>query len=108
MIQKLKCQRKMLLIILTSLAIASFSLVLKADDDHESARKLVESGDIVPLEVILMNLQEISAGSVIEVKLERKNNRLVYEIEKINEQGIVYEFSFDAASGRLIREKMED
>jgi hypothetical protein len=107
MINKLKLIGKRTLTTALLVLTVSFSLTLLADD-HENARKLVESGDIVPLETILEQLQKRGAGRVIDVELERKKGRLIYEIEQVDEQGIVREFIFDATDGRLLKEKIED
>jgi hypothetical protein len=107
MINKLKLIGKRTLTTALLVLTVSFSLTLLAYD-HENARKLVESGDIVPLETILEQLQKRGAGRVIDVELERKKGRLIYEIEQVDEQGIVREFIFDATDGRLLKEKIED
>jgi uncharacterized membrane protein YkoI len=107
MINKLKFIWKRTLTVALLILTASFSLNLLADD-HESARKLVESGDIVPLETILEQLQNRVMGRVIEVELEQKKGRLVYEIEQVDEHGVVREYIFDAVDGSLLKEKIED
>ena len=47
-------------------------------------------------------------GRVLEVEIERKAGRLIYEIEIVDEQGVVKEFVFDASNGDLLNEKVED
>lgn len=85
-------------------AFLSFS---SSADDHENVRDLVKSGDILPLEIILEALKNKSPGRVIEVELEHKKGRLIYEIEQIDDQGVVREFVFDASNGDLLKEKVE-
>lgn len=77
-------------------------------DDHENARKLVQSGEILPLDRILENLKKRTNGRVLEVEIERKAGLLIYEIEIVDEQGVVKEFVFDASNGDLLNEKVED
>jgi len=77
-------------------------------DDHDEARALVKAGKILSLEEILKNLRTIAQGNVIEVELEHKRQRLVYEIELVDKQGIVTEYLFDAKTGKLIQQKQED
>ncbi len=76
-------------------------------DDHERAHRLRESGDIVPLEHILERALSLYPGRVIEVELEYEDERWVYEIEIVDERGVVWELEFDAGSGRLLEEKRE-
>lgn len=84
-----------------------FAVTISADD-HENARKLMESGTILPLETIIDRLQKITKGKVIEVELEHKDDRMVYEIHQVDEHGVVREFYFDAQSGHLLKEELED
>ena len=77
-------------------------------DDHENARKLVQSGQILPLDTILENLKKRTTGRVLEVEIERKKGRLIYEIEIVDEQGVVNEYVFDASTGVFLNEKVED
>lgn len=107
MINQLKQKWAMLLKVTVIILTISFSVTLWAGD-HDNAKKLMESGDIVPLETILEQLQKRIAGRVIEVELEDKKGRLVYEIEQIDKKGIVREFVFDATDGRLLKEKIEE
>ena len=57
------------------------SAPLSADDDHEEARRLVESGKILELEEVLKKARKIKAGKVLEVELESKRGKMIYEIE---------------------------
>lgn len=77
-----------------------------ADDDHERARKLVKSGEIIPLEQLLQKVVSADSGKLrlLEAELERKQGRLVYELELVDEQGVVRELLFDAKTGEAIAE----
>jgi uncharacterized membrane protein YkoI len=94
------------------LILISFSLVvsasLYADDDHEQARRLVESGEILSLQEILDKVREIEPGKVLEVELEKKKNKMIYEIELLNTEGLVLELKFDAKSGQHLSTEKED
>lgn len=79
-----------------------------ADDDHEQARRLKESGKILPLEQIVKAAQAERPGRVIEVDLENKDGRHIYEVELLDEHGEVWELYFDATNGRLIKRERED
>ena len=89
--------------------IVFFSMSISADDyDHNRARKLVQSGNILPLETILENLKKRTSGRILEVEMKRKKGIFIYEVELVNEQGVVKEFVFDASNGKLLKEKVED
>ena len=78
------------------------------DDDHLQARRLVESGAILPLAQILESVRERWSGRIIEVELETEQGRHIYEIELLDPQGRVWELKFDAVSGRLLKTEEED
>lgn len=78
------------------------------DNDHQQARRLKESGQILPLEQIIKAAQAEHPGRVIEVDLQTKKGRHVYEVELLDQHGEVWELYFDASSGELIKRKQDD
>jgi len=84
------------------------SVPLYADDDNDEARRLVESGEIIELEVVLQKAREIQAGKVLEVELERKFGKRIYEIELLAPDGTVFELKFNAKTGKHLSTEKED
>ena len=80
----------------------------KNDPDHDRALKLRERGDIVPLEGVVRQAREIQPGTIIEVELEEEHKRLLYEVEVLDAQGVVWELEFDARTGKEVRRGKED
>jgi len=80
-----------------------------ADEDHERARELVKSGEIIALEQLLQNIVNKDAGKLrlLEAELEDKSGRLVYELELVDEQGVVRELLFDAKTGEALGEEVD-
>jgi uncharacterized membrane protein YkoI len=79
-----------------------------AEDDHVTARRLRESGQILPLEQILERARARQPGHVLETELERKRDRYVYEVEILDADGWVWELKFDARTGELIKLERDD
>ena len=79
-----------------------------ADGDHDEARRLSQSGDILSLQVILEKLRPRYPGKVLEVELERKSGRLIYELEILSKDGVVLELYIDAKTGDVLRSKVDD
>ena len=77
-----------------------------ADDDHERARELVKSGEIISLERLLKQIDAGEEGELrlLEAELEREHGRLVYELELVDEKGVVRELLFDAKTGEALGE----
>ncbi len=68
----------------------------RADEGHDEARKLRETGVILPLEVILQKARQLQPGRVVETELEREQGRYIYEIKIVDEKGVLHEVKFDA------------
>ena len=75
-----------------------------ADEDHERARELVRRGEIIALEQLMQQIinQQEGKPRLLEAELEEKSGRLVYELELIDEQGVVRELLFDAKTGEAL------
>ena len=96
------------MIVLTAgllLSLAMTGTVL-ADSDHDRARRLSESGEIMPLEQLLKKVE--GYGRVLEVELKSRHGRHVYEIEFLDPDGDVRESYFDARSGEPLSEPGKD
>lgn len=78
-----------------------------ADNDEHTVRQLRETGEILPLETILQKIQAAHPGKVLEVELEEKQSRLVYEIELLDSHGKVWELQVDPRSGDLLDKHKE-
>ncbi len=83
------------------------ALPVLADGDHEQARRLVESGDILPLETILKKYQASAPGDILEIEFEIEEGQPVYEIEWLDADGQVWEWKIDARNGEHIGLKKE-
>lgn len=99
--------RRILISLLIAAPLALSSAVLVAGD-HDDAKRLKEAGDIQPLEQILAKARAVKPGRVIETELERKGKRYVYEIEIVDNNGVVWELKFDAKSGELLKTETEN
>ena len=83
------------------------------EEEHEyneraAVRSLVGPGDILSLEQILQNARQQHAGRVLEIELEEQRGGLVYEVEILGDSGEVWEMNFDARSGELLEEELEE
>jgi len=83
-------------------------LLAQADGDHDEAKRLHQAGDILSLELILERLRPTYPGKILEVELERKSGKIIYEIELLAEDGMVYEIEVDAKNGEVLRSKVDD
>ncbi len=95
-------------VLLASFMILSPLHTAMADDDYIEARRLLDSGEILPLEVILGNVRQIFPGKVLEVELEKEDHKIVYEIEVLGGDGVIEEIYIDAKTGKQLFSKEDD
>lgn len=99
---------------LTRVLVAGLTLAVSdglwAGDDigHDEARRLVEEGVIVALDELIAKAGEIRRGRLLEAELESDGSRLSYELELLDEEGRVWELHFDARSGELLEQELEE
>jgi uncharacterized membrane protein YkoI len=76
-----------------------------ADEDHETAMRLREQDQILPLEELLSRLDLGADARVLEIESEREHGRSVYEIEYVDGRGRIREIAVDAATGEVISQE---
>ena len=74
-------------IIILACCQAVLSGIALAEEDHLQARRLVEAGEIRPLEEILEQVRLQRPGHILEVELEKDKERFIYEIELLDDTG---------------------
>lgn len=93
----------------------SWTALADGDSDHERARAAMESGEIVPLTVILEKVESLYEGSIIEVELEDEDDDddeygegfsgFIYEIKLLTPQGNLLKLEFDARTTEILKIK---
>jgi uncharacterized membrane protein YkoI len=75
-----------------------------ADDehDHDRARRAVEAGEVLPLGTILEGVERDYPGQIMEVELEQKGERWVYEIKMLQTGGALVKLKIDGRTGSVI------
>lgn len=69
---------------------------------HDRARHALVAGEILPLKTVLEILHRDTPGQVMEVELERKNARWVYEIKLLRPGGSLVKLKVDASTGTIL------
>jgi uncharacterized membrane protein YkoI len=93
---------------LTLTIVLMVAALAMADEGYREARRLTESGEILPLEDIMQSIQKEQPGRILEVELERDDGLYLYEVEILDAQGAVWEFKLDAKSGKILERELED
>ena len=82
-------------------------LPVLASDDHDEVRDLKNRGEIIAL-YELINKAGLTEVKILEAELEREDGKLVYELEFLDTEGLVFEQYFDAITGEAISEPRRD
>jgi uncharacterized membrane protein YkoI len=108
MIQKVFSSLVLTLAFLVALSVAPPGGAQADDDDdaleHEEARRALEQGLVRPLEEIIAEARKHVQGDLIEVELEREDERYIYELEFIQPSGQIVELQLDAKSMAIIED----
>ncbi|MCP5018825.1 MAG: peptidase M4 [Ketobacter sp.] len=93
-------------VLLFLVMLASTFEVARADSDYDAdqLRSWVEQGRILPLEDIIQRNQTLLTDKIVDVELEHKQNRFMYEIKVLSRQGQRKEMYFDGATGEHLKD----
>ena len=95
-------------IIIFSVSLLFVSPATMASKDHLEARQLQASGNILPLQQLIDIIREHQPGTVIELELEYKHKRVIYEVEILSDDGHVTKLLIDAQTGEILSTKEDD
>jgi uncharacterized membrane protein YkoI len=79
-----------------------------ADEGYQHARRLTDSGVILPLDDLMQAIQSERPGQILDVELEHESGLYVYEIEILDPRGEVWEFKVDATNGEILEREREN
>lgn len=100
-----------ILLLFLALAVGTTSpAAARADRDPDSAtvRRWVDEGRVLPLEELLDRHRDRITGRLLDLEVEREHGRIVYELEVVDDRGVVHEIYLDAQSGDWLGEELED
>lgn len=92
-------------------ALALAALPVQADrerdreHDQDRARAAVQAGQALPLKTVLVRLEREAPGQVLDVELEQKGDRWIYEIKLLQPGGLLVKLEVDAATAEVLRRK---
>jgi hypothetical protein len=98
-------RRWLLAALLPALLALPVGSMASSEPDQDRARAALQAGEILPLNTILAKLAQTQPGQVLEVELERKDGRWLYEIKLLQPGGGLRKLELDARSGEVLRQK---
>ncbi len=88
--------------LLLMLGLALPGLVAADSVDQDQILKLIKQGELQPLETLLQRHRHRLQGRLIDLELEHHKGRWIYELELLDDQGVVREYLIDAKSGEWL------
>ncbi len=89
-------------------ALLSFALAapsLAGSDDHDLALQALQAKEILSLKQVLDKVERDYPGRVMEVELERKHGRWIYEVKLLRQGGMLSKMKIDARDGALLESR---
>ena len=77
-------------------------------ENHEKLDEARRQGALMPIELLLKRLNDKLKGEILEIELDDKDDRLYYEIYYLDSGGRRIEIEVDAATGEILKDKVED
>lgn len=84
------------------LVLALPGLVAADSVDQDQILKLIKRGELQPLEILLQRHRHRLQGRLIDLELEHHKGRWIYELELLDDQGVVREYLIDAKNGEWL------
>lgn len=79
------------------------SPVVSAAEDYLEARRLVDEGIILPLNLIIVRARQNGmTGRVIDVAFSLSHGRYLYIVDVLDKTGNIHEVVFDASNGIVL------
>lgn len=93
----------------TALWLAVAGQAAAHDLSHDEALKLHKKGKILSSQTFIDHaLERHPKARLLELELEKKHHRYIYEVELLTVHGQVRELKFDARSGELLEDEEDD
>ena len=88
----------------------SFSTLYADDRDDLSDQVLlwVKEGKVIPFTLLMQRYEKRLDGRLLDLEVERENDRIIYELEIMRSDSVVYEIKIDAQNGEWLEEEVDD
>ena len=74
---------------------------------HDLADKLESEGQIMTLEEIIGIANKDQQGRILEAELETRKGEYIYQIDLLDNDGVIWELEYNASTGQLITKQRD-
>ena len=79
-----------------------------SDDLSDQVLQWVKDGKVIPFKSLMQRYETRLDGRLLDLEVESENGRIIYELEIMRPDSVVYEIKIDAQSGEWLEEEVED
>lgn len=83
-------------------------IVVVAELKADKVWELKQSGKVMPLEDLIKQVRRDYPGRIIEIELDDEDGRYIYELELVDENGVVWDLDVDAKTGQVLKYEQDD
>ncbi len=86
------------------------SLPLYADDKDDLSKHVlqwVKEGKVLSYATLKKRYKKRLAGRLLDLEVEKNKGRIIYELELLRADSVVYEIKIDAQTGEWLEEEVE-
>jgi len=86
------------------------SLPLYADDSDDLSKNVlqwVKDGKVLSFDALKKRYKKRLEGRLLDLEVEMKKGRIIYELELMRDDAVVYEIKIDAQSGEWLEEEVD-
>ncbi|MCP4272968.1 MAG: peptidase M4 [Gammaproteobacteria bacterium] len=77
------------------------------DDLSKHVLKWVKEGKVLSYDAIKKRYKKRLKGKLLDLEVEKEKGRIIYELELLREDSVVYEIKIDAQTGEWLKEEKE-
>ncbi len=78
------------------------------NDLSDQVLRWVKEGKVIPFKTLKERYKDRLEGRLLDLEVEREHGRIIYELELMRADSVVYEIKIDAQNGEWLEEEEED
>ena len=79
----------------------------KSDDLSKHVLQWVKEGKVISYNSLKKRYKDRLKGRLLDLEVEKKKGRIIYELELLRADSVVYEIKIDAQTGEWLKEEKE-
>ena len=101
---------KIIFLFLALVAGMTNSMALWASDTDvpsDQVLQWVKAGKVLPFKLLMQRYKDRLKGRLLDLEVEHEDGRIIYELEIMRADSVVYEIKIDAETGEWLEEEVD-